>query len=55
MGEWIYLENEWTFVNLAFVKEVSFDCNGKFFVEMWNGCSLEVKPKIYPSPFVDVI
>lgn len=24
MSEWVYLENEWTFVNLAFVKSVRF-------------------------------
>ncbi|OQB99439.1 MAG: hypothetical protein BWX78_01747 [Firmicutes bacterium ADurb.Bin099] len=52
MSEWVYLENEWTFVNLAFVKSVRFNQAGKFQVEIYEDYWVDVEPKIYPTPFL---
>lgn len=52
MSEWVYLENEWTFINLAFVKSVRFDQAGQFQVEIYDDYWIDVEPKIYPTPFL---
>ena len=52
MSEWVYLINEWTYYNLAFVKSVRYNEKGKYQIEDADGYWADAEPKIYPTPFL---
>jgi hypothetical protein len=51
MSEWVYLINEWEFINLAYVKSVRYDDTGKFQVKDESGFWQDALPDIYSTPF----